>query len=172
MTASVSNKTVQTTTETMTASSTQSVMLPLSDYMLMHAIKYLEQAYNASVHDPYNLSQEYQQDGVNPMWGQTEQGIFLEFSGDVPWRLWTPWGLWHFGAAKRYQIDMDQFLSHLSLQLHHVAPKKWGFPGGPVFAVTAVDDFDLPEPSVPDEPHRYYSISRRDWNQLYQEVSV
>jgi hypothetical protein len=137
---------------------------------LMNYIKRIASIYDEYVDDPHNASEAYREGGANPFYSQTLNGLYLEFYYGHPSMLWTPWGQWYFGAAQSYETDLDGFMSRLKTETHikeHYAENKGVI--GPVYAILAIDDEELPEPVLPTDKRQYlkYEVAKEEWKRLY-----
>lgn len=136
---------------------------------LMRSIKHLAEVYDACADDPNNVSEEYRAGGANSFYDQTRTGLYLEFYYGGPSKVWTPWGSWHFGAAQRYQFDLDKFMARLTVR-EHIAQHNTNMGTiGPVYALLAIDGEALPEPSLLEDrrQHMSHAESKAEWARLF-----
>ncbi|WP_433716925.1 hypothetical protein ACQP2U_43615 (plasmid) [Nocardia sp. CA-084685] len=99
----------------------------------------------------------YRIGGVNPFGHQTESGLYLEISYNMPSKLWTPWGYWRFaGTCAVDDARCERFLSRFSLRVHEQGRdiRDIRHPGahlgyfGPVYAILDIegDPVETPGP--------------------------
>lgn len=108
--------------------------------------------------------------GANPFYNQTLDGLYLEmYYGGVS-KLWTPWGHWHFAAAQPYQVDLDAFLSRLTLETHMEEQNGGMGTIGPVYAILGIEGVELPTPQLPADKCQYleYEVAKREWERLFE----
>lgn len=136
---------------------------------LMSLIKKLATVYDECTNDPYGTSEGHRKGGANPFYDQTLDGLYLQFSYDTPDKVWTPWGHWSFAAAQRYEIDLDRFMSRLTLEMHIEGKQHdWGY-YGPVYAIRAIDGEEVPEGVLPTDKRQYleYEVANAEWERLF-----
>ena len=114
-------------------------------------------------------------DGINPCYHQTEQGLFLEYHYDEPNKIWTPWGYFQmigFSCCRGdapWEPIIAKYLERLGVTLY--LPKtneKWG-QRGPVYAIHRLDDIVLPEPIVREKQNFWsYEKVMRAWKSMYK----
>ena len=138
---------------------------------LMRTIKRI-----AEVHDEYSTgkwdaSNDYRAGGINPIYNQTLDGLFLEFYYSGPSKLWTPWGYWHFSATQPGQFDLEGFMSRLTLAVHREAENTRNGTVGPIYAILAVDGEALPKPMLPVDARQLLprDVAHAEWNRYFSE---
>lgn len=131
----------------------------------------------ASIHDRYvgsevNCSFSHRNDGVNPSFGQTANGLYLSCHYGDPRHLWTPWGAWHFATTfMRGDLDVQGFLAHFQTDDGtEMISYDDGVTPFYIYALYALDGELLPVPALalPNEylPHEE---ARNSWGQLSAE---
>ncbi len=110
---------------------------------------------------------------ANPFYHQTASGLFLEISYGVPCSLWTPWGEWSFGgdASGLFEEVVERLRERLGLKLHR--PQRNCDEGtiGPIYAVTRVDDKELPPATEMDcGKYRSYEECKRAWRRHTEQT--
>lgn len=135
---------------------------------LMVQIKRLAVIYDEYVTDKHP-SQEYRDGGVNAVYNQTFNGLYLEFYYGHPSKVWTPWGTWHFAAAQSYQTDLEGFMARLTLREHIAEHNTEMGTIGPVYAILAIDGVELPEPLAlrSREERLSYEYSNAEWERFF-----
>lgn len=136
---------------------------------LMSQIKRLAELYDEYTADPYDSSQAYRAGGANPFYSQTLNGLYLEFYYGRPSKVWTPWGAWHFAAAQARRTDIGGFMSRLTLREHIAEHNTPQGTIGPVYAILAIDDVELPEPLLPASYQAYlnYEDAKAEWSRFF-----
>lgn len=110
--------------------------------------------------------------GVNPVYNQTADGMFLEMSYDSPSKLWTPWGSWGFaGGASGPWIKnpMKSFLQEVfDITTHQERRNTKMGPIGPVYALHSIGTEELPAPrELRDDAYDDSQDIREAWRDLY-----
>jgi hypothetical protein len=102
--------------------------------------------------------------GPNPFYNQTKQGIFLEMYYGLPSSLWTPWGKWSIGGSGcgNFNEVNEKIFERLGAQLHIRQQDTNMGTYGPVYRLTKVDDIELPVAEV--EHHSKFAE--------YEEVKI
>jgi hypothetical protein len=158
---------------------------------LMSTIKRIVTIYDELVPVMTQDQRAHRDDGVNPVYHQTTNGLYLLYTYGLPYELWTPWGLWRFGANDRMsQDDIARFESRLSLREYVPSTdEEWATyggvygalvrhadvmgPYGPVYAVLAVEGEELPEPTPVLGRVRHADVDPiiKDWSRHFTEAS-
>ncbi len=141
--------------------------------LLMRYIKRIAALYDECTGDDLqDISDFHREDGPNPIFGRTLNGLFLEFYYGGPYRLWTPWGAWLFAAAPTEETDIQAFMGRLTVWMH-IPGNNYsdGSPISPVYGIQVVEDQILPTAvCVADEDRSYYTTVdlRAEWKLFYE----
>ncbi len=130
--------------------------------------------------DDKNLHVTFSDEKVNPFYGQTEQGLFLEYSHGHPRKVWTPWGYWQFAWRVSYSGDpwstiLPRILERLGATLF--MPERYGQyeygKVGPIYAIHRVDEIELPEPKVrEDQNYLAFEAVNAAWNNMTERYDA
>ncbi len=137
----------------------------------MSQIKRLTALFDEHVLGENRSSVVYRASGPNPYHSRTLNGLHLEFYYGTPDRLWTPWGEWIFADVSPSSIDLDGFMSRLTLRVHQAEVDSAIGVVGPIYAILAVDGVELPEPVLPGEREQRldYEGTKAEWRRFYTE---
>jgi hypothetical protein len=138
--------------------------------LLINQAKRIASIFDEYVKDGQNYSEGHRIGGANPFYNQTLDGLYLAFYYSTPNKIWTPWGAWHFASVQSYDMDLDGFMSRLTLREHTPGKNmEWGYQG-PVYAILAVDEVELPEPVLPTDKRQYlsYEDANAEWEELFE----
>ena len=109
--------------------------------------------------------------GINPYYGQSESGLFLNYYYGVPNEIWTPWGKFHFAGCTSYRSGTPEkilapILEMFGSKLHEPVVRTHMGEYGPVYGLYRVDGEDLPEPVLRNGTYLPYQESLDQWNEL------
>ncbi|MBS3168216.1 hypothetical protein J4216_03770 [Candidatus Woesearchaeota archaeon] len=112
-------------------------------------------------------------DGINPLYDQTEEGLFLEGHYGRPTSLWTPWGNYRIGGSGEgsWKEHMDDLLGRLGAI--ETIPLKTTHMGdfGPVYAINKIDAFPLPEPRLRERSsYLEYRLAKSMWKEMKAQL--
>lgn len=113
--------------------------------------------------------EDRREEGVNPFYGQTKQGLFLEIYYSGPGHIWTPWGKWNcFGSGTGWEKErMARLLERLGATLYKEKVIDNMGEHGPIYAIHKVEGVALPMPEARDEnSYLAYKVCEKDWKQL------
>ena len=114
-------------------------------------------------------------EGANPYYNQSSAGLFLGFYYGMPSRLWTPWGEWGFGGGgsggnhgSLIPLILERLGATEFAPLQHMPYGEVG----PVYALTKVDDIELPKPKVREHQNFLeYEVAKKAWGEMTQRYN-
>jgi hypothetical protein len=110
--------------------------------------------------------------GVNPYYNQTIDGLFIEQYYGIPGSIWTPWGKWGCWGSGTSRLDLMEDFLHRVGEAVEAIPVVNTRDGtlGPVFAVVRVGDIVLPKPELRDRGSLIkYEEAKRLWAEVDQQ---
>jgi hypothetical protein len=133
--------------------------------------EYVEQTFKDQVETEKPYMEDRRKEAPNPFYNQTAQGFFLEFDGDIPICLWTPWGKWSFAGScfGSYRPVMDELIRRFGATLHRDTFQAGPDAGvyGRVYALHRIDDTVLPKPiELEHTGFASYEVSKAAWQRL------
>lgn len=155
---------------------------PIEDYDLYIAVRKVSDIFFEEVHTAQeagaDLHVSFCNDGANPFYSQTASGLFVEYYYGHPSKVWTPWGYWHFVSHVGYSGNpwpsiLERVLERLGAT-EYIAERseEWGV-YGPVYALSKVDDIELPEPTVRErQNYLEYSVANQAWKNMTQRYNT
>lgn len=108
-------------------------------------------------------------EGVNPFYGQTASGLFLELYYGLPSIIYTPWGKWGFagggsGFFEEFVQDLLVDLSPVSVHSSLIRTDMGEF--GPVYAIKGAGLFRKREDFLP------YETAHQIWSEMTERYTA